>query len=262
MNRALAGSNFPQFPRRMMMKKCFTLIALCAMMAGVARAEDSAVQPAAAQSTIVRKQRPLHEHPTLLGMLGRNNLIRGRMGLRPHRMNPALTRAAQDHANYMAATGTFSHYTNGGPQYRAQRYGFRGFVRENIAYNQGTVDGAFATWQASGPHLASIISHTTDAGFGYAVAPNGATYWVAVYGTDLDNVEPPKAEAAPATPAAKPAAPANTAAPAQPAPAQQPAGNTAPATAPAAAPAPAAAKPSAPADKPAPAKDALRADDL
>src|SRR5687768_5966348 len=104
-----------------MMKFCFTLIALCAMMAGVARAEESAVQPAATQRPIVRKLRPLHEHPTLLGMLGRNNMIRSRMGLRPHRMNPALTRAAQDHANYMAATGSFSHYTNGGPQYRAQR---------------------------------------------------------------------------------------------------------------------------------------------
>ena len=166
------------------MSKSFTLVVLCAMMAGVARAEESAVQPAAAQQTIVRKQRLLHEHPTLLGMLGRNNLIRGRMGLRPHRMNPALTRAAQDHANYMAATGSFSHYTNGGPQYRAQRYGFRGGVRENIAFNQRSVDSAFATWQASGAHMASIVSGTTDAGFGYAVAPNGATYWVAVYGTD------------------------------------------------------------------------------
>jgi hypothetical protein len=166
------------------MKYCFTLIVLCAMTAGVARAEDSAVQPASAQRPIVRKLRPLHEHPTLLGMLGRNNSIRGRMGLRPHRMNPALTRAAQDHANYMANTGSFSHYTNGGPQYRAQRYGFRGGVRENIAWNQRSVDSAFSTWQASGGHMASIVSPTTDAGFGYAVAPNGSTYWVAVYGTD------------------------------------------------------------------------------
>ena len=202
------------------MRKCFTLIALCAMMAGVARAEDSAVQPAAAQKTIVRKQRQLHEHPTLLGMLGRNNLIRGRMGLRPHRMNPALTRAAQDHANYMAATGSFSHYTNGGPQYRAQRYGFRGGVRENIAFNQRSVDSAFATWQGSGAHMASIVSGTTDAGFGYAVAPNGATYWVAVYGTDPTPVYTgPVRTVSAAKPAAAPApAPAAQAAPAKAAP--------------------------------------------
>jgi uncharacterized protein YkwD len=195
-----------------MMKKCFTLIVLCAMMAGVARAEESAVQPASAQKTIVRKQRPLHEHPTLLGMLGRNNLIRSRMGLRPHRMNPALTRAAQDHANYMAATGGFSHYTNGGPQYRAQKYGFRGGVRENIAFNQRNVDSAFATWQGSGAHMASIVSSTTDAGFGYAVAANGATYWVAVYGTDPTPIyyAPPaqaKAEVPSTTSTAKSATP-------------------------------------------------------
>ena len=35
----------------------------------------------------------------------------------------------------------------------------------------------------SGAHYASIVSRTTDAGFGYAVGPNGAVYYVGVYGT-------------------------------------------------------------------------------
>jgi hypothetical protein len=96
-------------------------------------------------------------------------------------MNPALTAAAQDHANYMARTGQFSHYTNGGPQGRANRYGFGGGVRENIATG-GNIDTAFSMWTASGAHYASIVSGTTDAGFGYAVGPNGATYFVGVYG--------------------------------------------------------------------------------
>lgn len=175
---------------------CFTLIALTTL-AGIASAEDGQGPVRA----VVRKLRPLHEHPTLLGMLGRNNSIRGRMGLRPHRMNPALTRAAQDHANYMASTGSFSHYTNGGPQYRAQRYGFSGGVRENIAWNQRSVDSVFSTWQASGGHMASIVSPTTDAGFGYAVAPNGSTYWVAVYGTDPTPVYQGPVRTTPAQPA-------------------------------------------------------------
>jgi hypothetical protein len=115
-------------------------------------------------------------------MLVRNNNIRRRVGLWPHRMNPALAAAAQDHANYMARTGQFSHYTNGGPQGRAAKYGFGGGVRENIATGGG-VDTAFSMWQASGAHYASIVSGTTDAGFGYAVGPNGATYFVGVYGT-------------------------------------------------------------------------------
>jgi hypothetical protein len=126
--------------------------------------------------------RPLHRHPTLFAMLVRNNNIRRRNGLRTHRMNPALAAAAQDHANYMARTGQFSHYTNLGPQGRANKYGFGGGVLENIATG-GNVDTAFGMWQGSGAHYASIVSNTTDAGFGYAVGPNGATYFVGIYGT-------------------------------------------------------------------------------
>ena len=132
------------------------------------------------------EQPPLHRHPTLLAMLRRSNLIRRNVGLKSQRINPALTKAAQDHANYMAATGDFSHYTNGGYQYRAQKYGFRGGVRENIAAGFGTVDATFNTWQASGGHYASIVSGTTEAGFGYAIGPNGGTYWVGVYGSPAE----------------------------------------------------------------------------
>jgi hypothetical protein len=97
-------------------------------------------------------------------------------------MNPALTQAAQDHANYMARTGQFSHYTNLGPQGRANKYGFSGGVLENIATGGGP-ENAFVMWQNSGAHYSSIVSGTTDAGFGYAVGPNGATYFVGIYGT-------------------------------------------------------------------------------
>jgi uncharacterized protein YkwD len=139
---------------------------------------DMAVAETASQQA---RPAPLHRHPTLFGMLRRNNDIRRRVGLFPHRINPALTAAAQDHANYMARTGQFSHYVNGGPQYRAQRFGFRGGVRENIAYGTQSVDGAFNMWQGSGAHYASIVSGTTEAGFGCAVSPSGQVYWVGVY---------------------------------------------------------------------------------
>jgi uncharacterized protein YkwD len=128
------------------------------------------------------KRAELHEHPTLLRMLARNNELRRRVGLRPHRINPALTKAAQDHAVYMARTGSFSHYSNGGPQGRAARWGFGGGVRENIAMGQSDVGSAFNSWQNSSGHWASIISGTSDAGFGYAVDRGGRGYWVAVYG--------------------------------------------------------------------------------
>lgn len=163
--------------------------------ASVALADESQTAPAGGQAAAtvsggrtatteasVPRVRPLHRHPTLFGMLVRSNNLRRRAGLWPHRMNPALAAAAQDHANYMARTGQFSHYTNGGPQGRAYKYGFGGGVRENIATG-GNVDTAFSMWTASGAHYASIVSGTTDAGFGYAVGPGGATYFVGLYGS-------------------------------------------------------------------------------
>lgn len=137
---------------------------------------------AAAEQQVQVVEQPLHRHPTLLSMLRRNNDIRRRLGLAPHRINAALTKAAQDHANYMARSGDFQHYSNGGPQYRAQKYGFRGGVRENIAYNYRSVEDAFNVWQGSSGHYASIVSGTDEAGFGYAIGPGGAIYYVGVYG--------------------------------------------------------------------------------
>jgi uncharacterized protein YkwD len=168
-----------------MMRTTFWIAAV--LCTSVAVADETAQQPAGTGSQVSQSQaaiqpRPLHRHPTLLGMLQRNNVIRKRVGLFPHRMNPALVAAAQDHANYMARTGQFSHYTNGGPQGRANKYGFGGGVLENIATGGG-VDTAFGMWTASGAHYASMVSRTTDAGFGYAVGPNGATYFVGIYGT-------------------------------------------------------------------------------
>lgn len=125
---------------------------------------------------------PLHRHPVLLRMLLRNNQVRGGVGLRGHRLHPALARAAQDHANYMARTRDFSHYSNLGPSGRAQKYGYSSGVLENIAYGYPSIDAAFTGWQNSGGHWANMSSHTADAGFGYAVSADGTAYWVAVYG--------------------------------------------------------------------------------
>jgi len=140
-----------------------------------------------ATTTVVKKPVtapvPLYQQPTMVTMLQRSNGIRGRVGLRGHRLNPALCQAAQNHAEYMASTGTFSHDTNGGYVYRARRFGFRGNVRENIGWNYANTEQVFAGWQGSGGHYAAIVSpETTEAGFGYARSASGQTYWVSVYG--------------------------------------------------------------------------------
>jgi uncharacterized protein YkwD len=128
------------------------------------------------------KRMPLHEHPTLVRMLEANNRLRTSAGLSPQQMSPELTKAAQDHARYMARTGNFSHEGNGGPQGRATRHGFHGLAGENIAMGQPTVASAFSSWRSSSGHWANITSGTALAGFGYAIAPDGSTYWVAMYG--------------------------------------------------------------------------------
>lgn len=139
---------------------------------------------AVASSQPVTPKRPvsLHRHPTLTRMLARNNQWRTAAGLAPQRLHPALTRAAQDHANYMARTGSFSHHSNGGPLARAARYGFQGLVRENLAMGQVTISEAFQSWRNSGGHWANVCCDAPAAGFGYAIDAAGNGYWVGVYG--------------------------------------------------------------------------------
>ena len=128
------------------------------------------------------KKRPLHKHPTLLKMLAKNNALRKSVGLKAQKMSPELCKAAQDHAWYMAKTGDFSHYSNLGHQGRAQKFGFKGMVLENIAMGYQTVDVTFSGWQSSGAHWASITSDATVCGFGFARSEDGTPYWVGVYG--------------------------------------------------------------------------------
>jgi uncharacterized protein YkwD len=137
-----------------------------------------------AQPVSMNKPEAPRFHPTILSMLTRNNSTRMSRGLRPMLLSGRLTAAAQNHANYMASTGGFSHHSNGGVQGRAATYGFRGGVRENIAMGQPSVESAFNTWTASGGHYANMMSHSDVAGFGYAVGSNGQAYWVAVYGNN------------------------------------------------------------------------------
>ena len=124
----------------------------------------------------------LHEHPTLVSMLVENNRMRANVGLHAQRISPELTKAAQDHANYMAATGSFSHYSNGGPAGRAQRYGYPYSAAENIAMGHRGVSDVFQGWRSSSGHWANITSGATEAGFGFAISANGMTYWVGMYG--------------------------------------------------------------------------------
>ncbi|MFT5522427.1 MAG: hypothetical protein ACI9HK_000371 [Pirellulaceae bacterium] len=145
--------------------------------------KPTATKPTGSSSTsAAKKVTPLHEHPTLVQMLARNNELRRQAGLASQTMSPELCQASQDHAQYMASTRSFSHYVNGSPGSRAQKHGYGGGVRENIAMGYRNVHTTFTGWRNSGGHWANMTSNTSKAGFGYAISASGQGYWVAMYG--------------------------------------------------------------------------------
>jgi uncharacterized protein YkwD len=116
------------------------------------------------------KRMLLHEHPTLVRMVERNNELRQRHGLSPQRVSPRLTLIAQRHAEWMARTGNFSHnYNHPYP--------------EIIYWNARSITDAFNGWMNSGPHRGIILSGTNSVGYGFAIADNGQTYWCGVFGS-------------------------------------------------------------------------------
>jgi len=131
-----------------------------------------------------QEKQPLHEHPTLVSMLVRNNELRTEEGLPSHRMSPELCKAAQFHARYMARTRDFRHEANLGFVARAKKFGYVGTIYENIAWGQLSVAAVFAGWKESPSHWKALKSETNIAGFGYAIADDGTTYWVTMYGKE------------------------------------------------------------------------------
>jgi len=135
-----------------------------------------------------KKKDPIHERPIIVEMLKNNNEYRKGKKLKPMKISPELTKAAQGHADFMARTGGYGHYTNGSPAQRAANAGFSGYRRENIAAGQTTVKAAFAIWIGSTPHRANLESNTTHCGFGFS-NERGWPYWVAMYGVQLTKEE-------------------------------------------------------------------------
>jgi hypothetical protein len=139
----------------------------------------------------------LSEHPTIKQLHYKSNIIRKESRLAEHKLSAVLTAAAQDHAWYMARQHDknqedFNHRGgNGSPGQRAARAGYYGLVMENIARGYPSVDKTFTAWLDSGDHRAAILAaNTSDAGFGYARARDGTTYWVGLYGAPQCQEQP------------------------------------------------------------------------
>lgn len=100
---------------------------------------------------------------------------------KPLKLNAALCRAAQSHANWMAIHHKLSHDEFGSPfSSRLYKEGYRFWsAGENIAMGQPTPEAVMKAWMASPGHRANILRESyKEVGFG-VVRMNGMTYWCA-----------------------------------------------------------------------------------
>jgi uncharacterized protein YkwD len=120
------------------------------------------------EGRLLDKKQLLHEHPTLVRMVERNNQLRIQNGLPAHQVSPHLTMLAQKHAEWMAQTGSFVHnYNHGYP--------------EIIYWNARSISSAFSGWMNSSPHRGIILSRNACVGYGFAIGRNVLTYWCGLF---------------------------------------------------------------------------------
>jgi uncharacterized protein YkwD len=110
------------------------------------------------------------------------NQMRADKGCKPLRTSERLTKAAQRHANDMAAKNYFSHTSLNGTQWyeRIRAAGYHDAAGENIAYGFATPRGVVKAWMKSPGHRRNILDCSFKAiGVGY----NGdGKYWVQDFG--------------------------------------------------------------------------------
>ncbi|MCA9941476.1 MAG: LysM peptidoglycan-binding domain-containing protein [Anaerolineales bacterium] len=115
------------------------------------------------------------------------NQVRAANGLPPYQYNATLATAAQIHANWMAATNTYSHTeTNGSTPYsRAVGVGYpsTGYVSENIVGGTKLSPRQAVIWWENSPvHFAGMVSsNNVEAGVGFA-SSGDQNYYVLVMG--------------------------------------------------------------------------------
>ncbi len=103
------------------------------------------------------------------GLIAAVNALRAANGLPPYTTSPILMSVAQAHAQYMANSGSVTHYGADGsrPYQRALAAGYPvggdlslgGFYSENIiAGNNVSVQDAIKSWQGDSAHLTTMLS--------------------------------------------------------------------------------------------------------
>jgi uncharacterized protein YkwD len=119
------------------------------------------------------------------------NGYRASKGLKPLRLNPALTDAAKAHSRDLAKWDRISHYGSDGsnPWDRVKRAGYNAKVAaENVGTGQATLEEVFKGWQDSPGHNKNLLlGDATEMGIALVQDPKTEfkTFWTLVVGSSL-----------------------------------------------------------------------------
>ena len=138
------------------------------------------------------------------------NQLRAANGRPPYQMNSALMISAQNHSNYQASLGTWTHEGPGGTN-ETQRavaagYGAGANVMcdENVAYGLNlSAQGCVDMWKGDAPHLNNMLSaRYVEAGAGATTDANGRVFYTldVCYIVGSSNPNPPLPPGTTATP--------------------------------------------------------------
>lgn len=119
------------------------------------------------------------------------NLERTALGLKPLKLNNALTSAARNHNQDMIVNNFFDHIgsSDNTPQDRVCAAGYlpyqgNCYVAENIAAGQTSPEHVVASWMNSDGHRANILStKLREIGVGYATGGKWGHYWTMSLGS-------------------------------------------------------------------------------
>jgi len=171
-----------------------TLLAATAVVLPPARAETPPAREPDSKVTTQGKQ----DGALLKEVLEAHNRERAKEKLPPLEADPALAKAAQAHADDMAAHHKMSHEGSDGstPFDRLKRQGYHyQSAAENVAEGYRTADDVMAGWMDSPPHRANILGKFSRAGFAVARDDKGYPYWAAEFATPWPKLDPARAGA-------------------------------------------------------------------
>lgn len=136
------------------------------------------------------------------------NEYRAKQGLPPLKLNPQLMQAAQNRAQDMVTTGSFSHTvatTSPGVDnwsfIKKSGYGYQA-AGENLARNFDNANDTFQGWVNSPSHKANLVKDYQDTGIGIAYDKSNKPYVVQFFGTPLKTQPAPQPQAPTPTPPA------------------------------------------------------------